>query len=513
MLPRLLSVGYWEGSLGSGAMDELYRPIPMLLFFLLRRVSGLAVWPFHALSVAVHAANSVLLWRLLARRYSGSVALSAAVLFAVLPVHSEAVAFASQLPEILMATWVLLAWLELEAPAPASIAGVGFFCLALLTKEQAILFPAVLALHDWAFHGERFWSTRRRGVYAALGACIAAYLVLRFAVLGLPVRVGSHYFAGIPLLRKLLTLARFAAANLAWPTATGLRLRVDFSRPLIPDSGTTDLVAWACLLGWALLAAEAVRRLAARGDGARAAFWALSAMVLFLPASNLLVSLNVIGAQRHLYLASAAFCVGAAQALEGLAPYRVWAVAGLSFWYVAHAWRANKTFFHEQAFYETAIRGNPRSAAAWAGLGAYLAGAGKTTEAAQALEESIRRDGRDPGPYYNLGKLKWDAGARQEAEALFRKALERNPSDGDTWVFLATVEEGKGDTAAAARALARALEVRPWDAAAHFNLARLLMAAGRNAEAARHFTEYLSLAPDSPDAAQTRALVERLSRP
>src|SRR5208283_3945141 len=109
------------------------RPAAMFVVFLIHQAAGLRVWPYHLANVALHAGNAVLLLRLLQRRYGRQTAALAAILFALLPIHVEAVAYASELPEVLMLTWILLAWHALEYPARPSAAGFGFFCLALLT--------------------------------------------------------------------------------------------------------------------------------------------------------------------------------------------------------------------------------------------------------------------------------------------------------------------------------------------------------------------------------------------
>lgn len=482
----------------------------MAAFFLLRRLFGLAPWPYHLLCVLVHAANAALVLRLLLRRYAPAAALGAALLFAVLPVHVEAVAYVSELPETLMTVFVLLAWLSLERPEAAQGRGLLFFALALLSKEQAIMFPGILALHDWAFHKTPFWSPKRRGLYLALAGCAAGYLALRTAVLGRPFHVGVDYFAGAPWLTRALTLAKFYVTGLLWPAASGLGVRYDFSRPAIPDASAGDALAWACLLTGALALGGALWRFARGGAGAKPAFWLLSAALFFLPASNLIVPLNVIGAQRHLYFPSIGLCLLAGAALARLPRGRAWALAAACAWFGARTWLAARAWSDEGTFHAENVRVNPLSASARAGLGAWQAAAGLKAEAEASFLAAIERDPRDPQSYYNLGRLRWERGELAGAEAAFRQALERNPGDADVWIFLAELAALRKDLPGARKSLTRAIELKPWDATAHFNLAGLLLKAGDARGAARHFRKYLQIDPGAQDAPQIKALVLRL---
>src|SRR6059058_3619228 len=78
---------YWPSVIGGG----MYRPLPLASYAIDWQLGG-AAWLFHAVNVAWHAGASVAVaW--LAGRWSGErAALAAGLLFAVHPVHVEAVA-------------------------------------------------------------------------------------------------------------------------------------------------------------------------------------------------------------------------------------------------------------------------------------------------------------------------------------------------------------------------------------------------------------------------------------
>ena len=170
--------------------DRLYRPLTLFTFALNYAAGGLAPFGYHLVNVLLHVAACALVWQL-AQRLFGDRTLSAcaALLFAVHPIHSEAVANVVGRAEILAAL-LLLFGLLLLLPR-AGNAGIrrwwaagGAFFLALLTKETAVCYPALalVAVHarsGWAgLGGRRWWS--RVGV---LLLPLVVYLPLRYFAL------------------------------------------------------------------------------------------------------------------------------------------------------------------------------------------------------------------------------------------------------------------------------------------------------------------------------------------
>ena len=88
----------------------IYRPMGILGHLVLYRIFGLSPFAFHAASILLHAAATVAVFFLLkGLRFRIGVATAAAALFAVHPLHVEAVAWMSQLTEVMAGTGVLAA--------------------------------------------------------------------------------------------------------------------------------------------------------------------------------------------------------------------------------------------------------------------------------------------------------------------------------------------------------------------------------------------------------------------
>src|SRR3989454_10009590 len=142
---RAFASPYWPPELGG----FLYRPLTVATYVLDWRVDG-AVW-FHAVNLRWHAAVSVLV-TLLARRWAGdAAALVAGVMFAVHPVHVEAVANVVGRAELMAAAFTLLSVYAAIERRSAAWSAAGWV-LGLLCKESGAVGPPPAGT-AWALGG------------------------------------------------------------------------------------------------------------------------------------------------------------------------------------------------------------------------------------------------------------------------------------------------------------------------------------------------------------------------
>jgi hypothetical protein len=299
--------GYWaDQSLA------LYRPLTTLSFAIDHALgNGSPAW-FHASNLIMHAAVTILVLILLTRLFGRGPALVGALLFAVHPVHVEAVANVVGRAEMISAFFFLSACLFWMRPGRG--AGVLVcFGLALLAKESAITLPAILLLLDGvtglARNGRtREWLRERAPLLLGLVLIIVCYVALRAAVLGsfVPGRVD-------PVLEVATgTAARFWTVLQVWPVWLRLLfvpdvLLADYGPGILwPAAGPVaggllGLVIAATLVGTGIVAWFSNRPLLSLG--------VLWFPITILPVSNLLVPIGVLVAERTLYLPSFAISV------------------------------------------------------------------------------------------------------------------------------------------------------------------------------------------------------------
>jgi len=199
---------YWPKTEGVQP-DALYRPITLWSYLANQAITPGFPWAFHLVNILLHALVtmlvSVLAWRLLGDR---RVAVVVGILFAVHPLHVEAVANTVGRAEELAALWTLLALLVylparplLEETAPPrrsywhGILVAICFLIAILCKETPITFPAaVLVVDIWRWmHWPRLnrislvrWMCRQTlRYYLPMTAMVGIYLALRIPACGL----------------------------------------------------------------------------------------------------------------------------------------------------------------------------------------------------------------------------------------------------------------------------------------------------------------------------------------
>jgi tetratricopeptide (TPR) repeat protein len=172
--------------------DRLYRPLTLWTIAANYAVGELQPFGYHLVNLALHVAVCVLVWRLAQRLFQDqALATIAALIFAVHPVHAEAVAGIVGRAEILAALFMLLGLLALAPTAGApgwkriALAGAAFTA-ALFSKETAICYwpVALVLLHAtrrrWPAGRPRAWWL---AVAAVLAIPLLVYLPARYFAL------------------------------------------------------------------------------------------------------------------------------------------------------------------------------------------------------------------------------------------------------------------------------------------------------------------------------------------
>ena len=460
---------YWHDHSRAG----LYRPVAAFTYRL-QREFGDDPAPFHLLNLLLHAGVSLLVLAVLRRLAPGrpGLAFATALLFAVHPLHTEAVTNVIGRAELLAAGFGLggyLFWLRAQngtagiRPGTALAAGL-CFALSAGSKESALAWVLLLGLHrlipflpepgDKGTYASLRKSGRWKGAIAldaAAGTGFLAYLVARRLVLGSFLGIAGAGFVENPLFRAPLGTRLLTASKVLWK-GIGLHfwpaeLNPDYSYDSIPlESAWLSVAGLLALLGLGItVAAVVVAVRAARrhppASGARLLSWSvLFYAAMILPTANLLAPVGTIMAERLLYLPSLGLFTGvlilALAAWNRLAPgssrsrragpvllAALLVPLAVRTWDRNEDWRSNATLFRE------AVRTQPRSAKVRINLGSVLTEEGDW----RAAEEQYRAAlAVSPGyiPALNgLGHSLIQQRRYAEAEAAFREVLERSPEE------------------------------------------------------------------------------------
>lgn len=465
---------------------EWYRPLTLYSFALNYAVHGLAPAGYHLVNIGLHLANTLLLYGLAGRMRAAPVgAFIAAALFAVHPVHVEAVVPASGRADLLSAFFVLLAWrLSLGGSHRSEkwrgVAIGSAAAAALLAKESAIVLWPLLAVSDLLGLGQpgndRRASlsrlTTRASLHVAIALGLIGYFALRvtatggwLAVPGATIRALENPLAEADIPVRLAT-AVWVLVKYFGLLLFPLTLSADYSFNQIPlISGLGDPRLWIAVAFAG--AVGAVLRLGWR----RNFLFTASLLLLFLtwlPLSNTVLVIGTIMAERLMYLPSTMFALAAGALVESgwpRRPSRSWkriallvAVLGI---FLGRTVVRNRDWQSSETLFSKTVRTAPQSAKARFNYGTVLLGQGQLTRAAQEFEEAVRIAGWYPEARNALGTVFLQQQELDRAEALFRQAIEEQPDLGSAWANLGAALFRAGKDEEAEGALERAATLRP----------------------------------------------------
>ncbi len=501
---------YWQQMLANyqGLPGRGYRPVPELLFAVEYALWGLNPVGYHATSFLVHAANCVLLY-LLAHRVFRDVRVAAfcSLLFAVHPVHVEAIVWAKARPELLALLFMLAAMLLyarcLDSPLPSGavpsyICAVLSFGLAVVCKASAVILPGLLALYWWCFvPRERL----RRGLFALLPfvGVVVGFFALDAAVPHRPPQImvpeGLLFWTGIAvagIYLKLLLLPAGLCAQHAVHAPSGI---------LDPS-----VLRGAVLLELPLLvgAVVALRR-------SRPAFFALGWIIV---AMTPLLALNAVGrlvAELRLYIPSVGFCLVVALLLgriPTLASRRVpraslkkLAVALCVLLVCTYAGLTavrNLDWANEISLWSDTLRKNPDSWCAHQILGMMYVEKGLPHKAIPHLKRLVGLNPQDLSAQYQLAIAYQQTGRQDQAIATYNTLLRASPADARTRAELAGLYGRMGRDEVAMAEFERALRDAPQAAVVHRLLGIFHLNNGEYEKALAALITARRLKPDSP---------------
>ena len=412
----------------------LYRPLTATSLRLDRVGGPLVAWRHHLTNLLLAGALVLAAYAALRRLVPDRAAAAGALLFAVHPVHVEAIAWVTGRSEILAALFACLAFaLALDVGrgkgGPVRLLAAGaLLLLGLLSKENAAMAGPLAALALW-LERDRLPSARRAAV--AVGALVGVTVVglgLRAAVLGaLGPAAGERAGAASLLDRLPLVVAATGEHLRPSPLATPAVGGTDADRSARAGETSRYWGGWFVIGLW-VLGALAWRR---RADLLLLLLWPVVAL---LPVMHW-IPIGETVAERFLLLPSVGFC--------GLLGVLI------------------------------AVPAEGIARRARVGLLVALLVAGTM---ASAVRANVWRD----------------------EEALWRDAIDRGATSAGPWAALGDVQQRRGDAPQAIESYRRALEIQTDLTVARLSLADALDAMGRREEAFDESHEAVNLDPEHP---------------
>ena len=505
---------YWHGQ--DGALElGLWRPTTTLLLGLEYAVAGESPALYHAVNVVGHGLVSVLVVLVLAHLVTVPIAFAAGLLFAVHPVHVEAVSNVVGGAEVTAAAFVLLAvLLHLRGPSswPRALAVAALYALAFGAKESAVTLPGVLFLVDAArrrldFADLRAYLREHWRCYSALLAVAAVMLTIRAQILGSvaspEVALGGRLLLEIPRVWTLAEVWTHYVRLMVFP----LDLASDYSPAVIPIStglgalNTIGLSLALLILAGALFSWRQPRLAPGSGSARVFGFGVLWFAITISPVSNVLFVSGVLLAERTLYLPSVGAVAILAWLLVSLAGRRrEVGVAALALVVALMGWRSwtrTPTWLDDSTMFETLISDYPHSGRSQWLMGDIYMSQGRQSEALDAYRAAIPNLGAHPGLSIEIGRKLLAAGNLRGAEALLRQAWSEAPDVASAPALLGVVYSQMGDAQRTEQALTAALELQPDNGVSHHLMSWALSQQERWSEAAEARRRVIGLGEDA----------------
>ncbi len=544
---QIARMEYWWPGAGQG----LYRPLTTFSYWCNYRLLGNADQPagYHIINFALHVGNAMLVYALVLALANRPGAFVAGAIFALHPIATEAVTNIVGRADLLATLGVvggLLAHIQTQtARGWRRGAWLGALMIAfgigLFSKENAIVLPAVMLLHDLAFRRRR-WAN-----YGALLPVLVVWFVARQNVFAhnpaLPLTAADYIDNA--LLKGDAWTARLTAVKiigkylwlLLWPQT----LSADYSYNQVALADWRDATLPVAI---GVIVAALVVALRLRRRQPVVSYFMLFFFVALAPVSNLFFLCSSTMAERFLYLPSVAFAGLAGWLVAGFydrAPRRTAVLAGvLLLAYGVRTYARNEDWHDDIGFWVKLVNTSPRSFRGHAGLAAavikhdpehrYTDAAVASVQRALAIVPDALPVQINAGQVY---RIKGDAmtnrdangdmeqtpasahwyqqslAALQRAAALLNgqqttshplgirlpnAAINVNESTihdelGQTWLRL-------GNSVAAVESFRQARRANPTRETIYLHLGDALAAAGQPAEAARSYWQALFIATD-----------------
>uniref|UniRef100_A0A8C1J2E3 dolichyl-phosphate-mannose--protein mannosyltransferase n=2 Tax=Cyprinus carpio TaxID=7962 RepID=A0A8C1J2E3_CYPCA len=456
-LKNLFLNDFWGTPMSEERSHKSYRPLTVLTFRFNYLFSELSSSSYHLLNVVLHAVVCVLFLHFCRLLLDRSTSLIAALLFAVHPIHTEAVTGVVGRAELLSSIFLLAAFLAYTKSKGADhsivwtpiISTVFLVAVATLCKEQGITVIGICCIYE-VFVAQGFTLPMLidtllqvlRGKdgfpYAVLQTLLKLIVLIISTLLLVIVRV-QVIQSQLPVFTRFdnpaavsstpsrqLTFNYLLPVN-AWLLLNPSELCCDWTMGTIPlVESLLDPRNLATVVFYAMLSLLAYHSLWYGHSSAKIVMMALSLIVLpFIPASNLFFPVGFVVAERVLYVPSMGFCVLVAHGFKllsqrGALKKTSWLLMGvLLTTHAVKTFNRNWDWESEYTLFTSALKVSRNNAKLWNNVGHALENQNSYERALRYFLQATRVQPDDIGAHMNVGRTYKNLNRSREAEEAY----------------------------------------------------------------------------------------------
>ncbi|XP_044084459.1 protein O-mannosyl-transferase TMTC1 isoform X3 [Neovison vison] len=533
---------FWGKGMAENTSHKSYRPLCVLTFKLNIFLTGMNPFYFHAVNVVLHCLVTLVLMYTCDKAVfrNRGLAFATALLFAVHPVHTEAVAGIVGRADVLACLLFLLAFLSYNRSVDQHHVGEcfppttsPFFLLlslflgtcAMLVKETGITVFGVCLVYDLfslSHKQEKSYLTARSSRHFLLtmrpflkrAALVISYVIVvlyfRLWIMGgsMPLFSEQDNPASFSpyILTRFLTYSYLLAFNV-WLLLAPVTLCYDWQVGSIPLVETIwDVRNLATILLAVVMTLLSLHCLAAfkRLEHKEVLVGLLFLVFPFIPASNLFFRVGFVVAERVLYMPSMGYCILFVHGLRKL-------YAGLNRWgattltvctallLLLFSWKTvkqNEIWLSRESLFRSGVQTLPHNAKVHYNYANFLKDQGRNREAIYHYRTALRLYPRHASALNNLGTLTRDTA---EAKMYYQRALQLNPQHNRALFNLGNLLKSQEKKEEAITLLKDSIKYGPEFADAYSSLASLLAEQERFKEAEEIYLAGIKNCPDSSD--------------
>uniref|UniRef100_A0A8C0SYL6 dolichyl-phosphate-mannose--protein mannosyltransferase n=1 Tax=Canis lupus familiaris TaxID=9615 RepID=A0A8C0SYL6_CANLF len=538
----IFSNDFWGKGMAENTSHKSYRPLCVLTFKLNIFLTGMNPFYFHAVNVVLHCLVTLVLMYTCDKAVfrNRGLAFATALLFAVHPIHTEAVAGIVGRADVLACLLFLLAFLSYNRSVDQNHVGEcfpptasPFFLLlslflgtcAMLVKETGVTVFGVCLVYDLfslshkqekscltARSNRNFLLTMRPFLKRAtlVISYVTVVLYFRLWIMGgsMPLFSEQDNPASFSpyILTRFLTYSYLLAFNV-WLLLAPVTLCYDWQVGSIPLVETIwDVRNLATILLAVVMALLSLHCLAAfkRLEHKEVLVGLLFLVFPFIPASNLFFRVGFVVAERVLYMPSMGYCI---LFVHGLSKLCTWLnrcgattlTVSTVLLLLLFSWKTvkqNEIWLSRESLFRSGVQTLPHNAKVHYNYANFLKDQGRNREAISHYRTALRLYPRHASALNNLGTLTRDAA---EAKMYYQRALQLNPQHNRALFNLGNLLKSQEKKEEAITLLKDSIQYGPEFADAYSSLASLLAEQERFKEAEEIYQAGIKNCPDSSD--------------
>ena len=447
-IPAIWTSHYWAGKLDASD-DGLYRPLTLTTYTLQYAMFGEKPFAFHFINVLLHALVCVVLMKFVQFLFKDVwLVVIAGCLFAIHPIHTEAVAGIVGRAELLAALFIFLSgisyhhWRKSGEWKWLGLLVVSTFA-AITSKEHGFMLAPILFLQEvyYSLTWKNYtWSEKNKWI-AFAGVVLISIIMwsYRASITGDP--VPHELWAETDGVTRMATALRIAI-EYVWMHFIPWTLSADYW------TGSTPIVGWGnpmVLLSLVVMIALVAAMIMWRKKFPAIAWGIAFFLLTLLPVSNFLFAAGFLKAERVLYIPSIGLIIAISAGLvllrssAKLQPAFLGLTALLAVFFIGRTFARAEDWKNNFTLAQATLKTDPDSPRFNNMMGLELRAQQKNQEAITYFEKSIQSNPNHVPALVNLGTEYRNLNRLPEAAATLEKALEIDPNTLATYVNLMSV--------------------------------------------------------------------------